>query len=166
MKFKKTRFVFSVFFGMLTLFLIGLWVRSYNWADGIDGNAGKNLLLISTHMGNVMFEKISPSPISNEPRHGVWKFSTRHLNAPETSLQASLHKDSSGAFGIYWKTLPRRQSKHWLVMINIWSLIGILSPLPLVPWLVQPVGFSLRTLLVFITLVSLFLGLILYVARA
>ena len=159
MKFKKTRFVFSVFFGMLTLFLIGLWVRSYWWGDAIAGATPQRSYWFHSDCGCLMLNMVERSQIprrwsyiSGSSSHGI---GGGYGPPPIAKPQFSSQNTSLGYVTIL--SLP-----IWIAVICM-SLVGCAPWLFAFPWSKQ---FSLRTLLIFITLVGTVLGLIMYFARA
>lgn len=152
MRVRKTRILFSVLFGILTLLLTGLWIASVwtrtdfvvykglKWDEHEQQLKGLDCYLGSTH-GTLLVD------IRMGEGLGKW------LELPITS-----HK----ARGFGWWTNDY-QATLWLPH---GFLIMPLAVLTFAPWIRWSTRFSLRTLLIFITFISLALGLIIYFTRA
>jgi hypothetical protein len=140
--FRGLRITWSVGFGILCLLLIALWVRSYWW---IDCTSLLRKYSLTSFRGDIFIEKPvvinysgpNPSQVSFSPgRYGI------------SSLPSDLPGLIIGKGG--W-TFP-----YWLPIV---STIAVCAA----PWL--PFRFSLRTLLIAMTLVAVVLGLIVWLSR-
>lgn len=166
MKFKKTRITLSVFFGILCLLLIALWVRSYWRLERISTQPPNTALVepvVESLIGRVWFIW---------PQYGIgmswWEFSSVR---PEDyfhvkSLDYVYRPKDVLGFGIGYYT-------QWGFCTPYWFLATSCVALAAIPWIRWSSirwkrwswQFSLRTLLIFTTLVSVLLGLIIYLAR-
>lgn len=166
MKFKKTRIGFSVCCGVLCLLLIGMWVRSYWRFERISTQPPNTALVepvVESLLGRVWFIW---------PQYGIgmswWEFSSVR---PEDyfhvkSLDYVYRPKDVLGFGIGYYT-------QWGFCVPHWFLAGACVALAAVPWIRWSSipwekwswRFSLRTLLIFTTLVALVLGLVVYFAE-
>lgn len=121
--------------GIAVLF-VALWVRSYWCADYLDGP-----LLVGSMQGKLTFIKMNePSP---------WKV----VKLPLSSMPPA---GSTSSWG--YTTNFRSSAVHF----PHWLLVAILAIIAAMPWLRFSKRFSLRTLLIAMTLVSVVLGVVVY----
>src|SRR5262245_36109213 len=139
MRFKKLRIAWSVFWGLASILLIVLWVRSYWWNDIFfrTDSSGMVTTFGSNH-GTVYFYHGLSLP---DPARG-WKFSSGEASAPQTLFE--------------W----RKSARELYVQLPIWIAMLFLAIIATPGWL--PLRFSLRTLLIATTLLAGALGLIMW----
>ena len=137
MRYRKLRIAWSAMCGVICALLIVLWVRSYS-VFGLAGGAISSSYLISfISTGGKLEIAISLRSTSELARPQSWGVSTYP--------QATTHTYPAKAM---YMTVP-----HWLAIL---STIGLST----VPWYAS--HFSLRTLLMAITLVAVVMGLIVW----
>jgi hypothetical protein len=143
MKYRRLRIAFSVVCGILCLLLIVLWVRSHGAEDRLTGNfAGSHWFRVySSHGCLVYYVPGTPGPPSMyawQPNFG----SEFWLEASDGRIasvpRVRLHREED------WVTLP------------YWFLVGLCAVVAATPWLRW--RFSVRTLLIAITILALALG--------
>ena len=138
MKYRKLRIAWSVGWGILCLLLIALWVRSYWRCDVIE----RSSVGISSTVGVVQFAAISP------PSYIGW----RRTSDPV-----------SDAFGdMPWFAFHSEPSL-WCINAPHWLLILVLSTVAAALWMRS--RFSLRTLLIAMTVVAVVLGAVVYAVK-
>jgi hypothetical protein len=154
MKYRKLRIAFSVACGALCLLLIALWVRSYSWYDMIFYRpTGSTVYEASAHEGVVLFADDSDDLARwDKPPSIGW---TWYRNWPSYRVSGSALPLNT-VFG----TL--RWTDQGLV-IPAWLFMSAAIIAGAAPWL--PRRFSLRTLLIAITLVAAALGAMIHAAR-
>jgi hypothetical protein len=133
-KYRKLRIAWSVGWALMAVLLVALWVRSYWWVDAIMGNLPNTTLFtaVSTH------GKILSIFVKGEvPRWGV-----NSRRTPEQPFS--------------WAQLPRGASA-WEIDLPHFGVALICGVIGLAPWLHR---FSLRTLLIGMTLVAVVLGIL------
>ena len=137
-RFRRLRIAVSVFFGLLTVALCLLWLRSYSWIDvvrkgtrGVASSEGKFLV-------NDIYNLQGKGSVSTRSFAGDWI----HI---WTARQGDLVGVGLGR------------------MIPQWPAILFAAILSAVPWLHY--RFSLRTMLIATTLIAAMLGLIGYTVR-
>jgi hypothetical protein len=154
MKYRKLRIAWSVLCGFLCLLLIGLWERSYWWIDGVSGNRGRHYVYCDMHSGRASFARIVPTgQFPPDP----WRAFSRPIHDSDLEAAANSSSGSHRLLGFQWKVF----GNGWRAAVPFWFptfLCGALAALPWLRW-----QFSLRTLLIGITVVAALLGL---VARA
>jgi hypothetical protein len=133
MKFRKLRIAWSVACGLLCLFLIAAWVRSYWWVDRI----------------NLPVNGIAVISIWSMP--GEWVFGLSRPPAVKPAYWATISEDE-------WRRLPRVDRPIFVfrnawIKAPYWFAVGISAAAAVAPWFRW--RYSLRTLLVAMTLVAL-----------
>jgi hypothetical protein len=152
MRFRKLRIAWSVGWGLVAVLLIVLWVRSYEWDDLFPTN-------------------ISPTSIMNfRSRSGTIKiaFGSPSRFYPRTAWQLESQRKCPA-----WQNpdpLPNRFGfgtlqigANFVVRLPHWFCCAFFILAAAILWL--PTRFSLRTLLIAMTLVAVVLGLIVYAVR-
>jgi len=148
---RKLRIAVSVFFGLLTLALCVLWVRSYWRWDSLDGDGWT----IASNCGRIVFQRDSGTiqhvpgfdTVPADERANILLKSTHHI---ETTLGfgTARHAYESVAIIPYW----------FFALPTVVALAFVLVPQ-------ASVRFSLRTLLIATTLVAAELGLAVWATR-
>jgi hypothetical protein len=164
MKYRKLRIAWSLLCGILCLLLIALWVRSYSRWDQLAGIwFANNSVLIMSVRGTVY------GGYSTTDGRRTWSWSSftnpRLSNAPQfpdgmiiadigpNALRGIELNLGPMGFGTGFQSVL---APHWFLVMVSFTLAGI-------AWL--PWRFSLRTLLIAMTLVAVGLGLAVYAAR-
>jgi hypothetical protein len=141
MKYRKLRIAWSVLCGVLCLLLIALWMRSYWRADSIQAVRAGSTIWYETNRGVAFFcvQRRLP-PVSVPP----WSYSsTSSDNGPTFKHELWLP---------WGPTVKGIQSPLWLPIVSLAVLAGT-------PWSYRLRRFSLRTLLIGMTVVAAVLGL-------
>jgi hypothetical protein len=148
MKHRKLRIAWSVAWGVLCVLLIALWVRSYSGTDSAMYMGLANFLDVNSVRGRVIVhygENGSPrdSEFSWGSEPGIFTYS-------DIPTDHTFWIDNSLAFGEFIAAIP-----HWS-FVSLFAIVGAL------PWISKVKRFSLRTLLIAMTLVAVALGLIVW----
>jgi hypothetical protein len=161
---RKLRIAFSVICGILCLLLVVLWVRSYWWLDNFIGPlrgsvrygvaSGSGWLTVRYGNG-----KMDPQSFPE------WTWQCRTVaemeavyKQMEESIQGTTAKFTRPTFEFGWKEDWGFQFPYWMPTV----LVGILAVAA--SWR-RPWRFSLRTLLIAMTLCALGLGAIVWAVR-
>jgi hypothetical protein len=155
MKFRKLRIAWSVMCGMLCVLLIALWVRSYSWTDAIQYNPVERYVTGLTSRQGVVFggwfRFTDMEDVEELFRSSRWNFVCRPSEPlPPKYSRWGVGLEESGHFAPYITT------PHWFV-------VALLAASTAIPWLRW--RFSLRTLLIAMTLVAVVLGLVVWASR-
>ena len=143
MRFRKLRIAWSVFWGLAAVLLIVLWVRSYWCAD---------LLIVSQMQGVVS-------------THGAVRVCGFNLDSPTPQWMISFPETLEGAtsadysiFGFSYSQSPSSLLER--IRVPYWFFVFLSVVAGTTPWL--RFRFTLRTLLIAMTLVAVVLGLIVW----
>ncbi len=170
MKFKKTRIAFSALCGILCLLLVAFWVRSYRTRDwlGLPGPGQNEVFMLR---GMIRFQHWSGKPLPVQLQWQHHAESARGLSdfidVPMVRLLASRHESSFHGpyFGLIYYRDGSGSYDIYVRMRALATLLAILTVVPWLPWKLWPMRFSLRVLLLFLTLIALLLGWIMCFAR-
>jgi hypothetical protein len=144
--FKTLRIAWSVAWGLAAVLLCVLWARSYWHADAIEINQGHDLTLIESLQGQITFYDgrwLDYYP----PVKNLFYWKTKRVSEAKPTWGR----------GFMWISGPHDEFSlpHWCP--------GLISAaLAALPWRRWPDRFSLRTLLIAITMVSVVLGLMVW----
>jgi hypothetical protein len=150
MRFRKLRIAWSVGCGVVCLLTIALWVRSYWYWDGIVFTGYSMHLGIDSDRGRVL-----PYYQSNPRASYGWLY---YSNDIERAVPQDTHKTFSYV----------RYPGYFSTCIPNWFIAAVAATLATTPWLTclpWSNRFSLRTLLIVITLAALALGTIIATTR-
>jgi hypothetical protein len=149
MKFRKLRIAWSVVWGLLAVLLIALWVRSYSWSDDlIIRLSGPSKCIVHSMKGTVSGYCVSyPGPDEN------WTIRSESVAEMTAALPPNLSFDGMRQFQLFNSSYS---IPHWLPVM-------LLAMVTAGPWLYW--RFSLRILLMGMTLVAVILGVIAAVLR-
>jgi hypothetical protein len=159
---RKLLIAVSVFFGVLTIVLCVLWLRSYHWRDRLSVPfAATRMSRIDSDHGKFEFETYGPgmgedyfalTAISHAAISAAWKRDLPNWPEPKEGPQWRWEVSRAGRFFVH---VP-----HWFtVLVSMaTALLLALTSLP------RSSSFSLRTLLIATTLVAAVLGLIMWAA--
>ena len=147
------RIAFSAACAIACLLLIALWVQSYSYYTQWAGKlSGTSLFMASSTSGRFSFGYHRDA---GDDR--VWLIN----NFPIDNLPSGLNRPrpNGSRFGVTWQRQHASvHSPYWIVVL----VAGMLSIAPAIPWSGR---FSLRTLLMGMTLVAVVLGAVIYGAR-
>ena len=128
--------------------LIALWVRSYYVADAITGyTTNNNSILLSSFWGRTLLS-IGP-PIQRRLAVGA---DIRHSKYAVGEWIAVPQEVTTSGFGAHWG------DNGIVIMSPLWFLATLAGVVAVLPWVAR--RFSLRTLLIAMTLVAVALGLV------
>jgi hypothetical protein len=140
------RIAWSVGCGILCLLVIVLWVRTYSIAEGINYNKGQTYVRIFSQMGVVgLGYESSPSRSTFQNRAHFERLWYKLRGEPYEHLTP-----------FSWNRRP----EGTLITVPVWCCESILVLLAALPWF--RLRFSLRTLLIAMTLAAIVLGAIVF----
>ena len=136
---RGVRITVSVSCLILCGLLIALWVRSYWWIDDSHLSTPQNTLLVGSLRGRLVYGIGGPSD-----RVEIWESFTLGNDLVQANYDERY---------LAWRWRPNGESvvPHWFLVIST----AALAVLPWIKW-----RFSLRTLLIGMTLVAVGLGII------
>jgi hypothetical protein len=138
MKYRKLRIAWSATCGILCLLLVALWVRSCWRHDVIfRTNANSQVIGAASVSGTLFLQRADVDP-------GIFSQGWHYKQMP-----GKLYFE-----GFTWKSSPA----YFLIGVPIWFAIVLGLAGSTLPWL--PWRFSLRTLLIAMTLVAVLLGIV------
>jgi hypothetical protein len=142
------RITVSLFFGMLTVALCVLWVRSY-WRCDVITHAGQQYRVFNSNSGYMKFTGM-PRTVTEQL-----------MGRPITSLgwKFGSHEASPNNVG----SRLRYSARGWTLNLPYWAIATVTAGVGAASWHVP--RFSLRTLLIATTLVAVVLGLLVWAAR-
>jgi hypothetical protein len=147
---RRLRIAVSVFFAVLTVALCVQWVRSYWWQDYIYFWPSRTRLIcsISGH-GWLQIDYASFDPITAAEQSSPWEATTVRLRSPTASPRPGWDWGSHRDINVWdtFATFP-----YWFAL----AITGIAGALP---WYPYSSRFSLRAMLLAVTLVAVVLGL-------
>jgi hypothetical protein len=146
MKYRKLRIAWSVGWGVVGLLMIALWVRSY-WIYSVYVRLpGNDILQVAAVSGNVGFTVINAEMQSE-------RNTLLHDFVPNISASSWRVKLVRG-FALTPKNVTR------IFLFYPVALIAAIAAMPWLPW-----RFTLRTLLIVMTLVAVGLGVVVLLVR-
>jgi hypothetical protein len=150
---RRVRIAGSMFFGVLAVALLLVWPRSYFWIDGISrGSTQRNYVGASTLRG--VFRVSSTTYPKHLPKLRQVEWSVHSDPGDDATYhRRGRHFD--------WRNNENRMRGS----VPLWFLITISSVVAVAMWRLQYSQFSLRTMLIAMTLVAVVLGLICYTGR-
>jgi hypothetical protein len=152
MKYRKLRIAWSVVWGLATVLLIVLWVRSYYRVESLISPIGRSRFLsFNTFPNRFVFGVIDESPsktwaVISIPADEYIASFDRNIGEPPPVLAIQ--------FGVI---------NNDSIVVPCWFGLLFTTTLWALPWL--PFRFSLRTMLIATTLVAVVLGLIVWLSR-
>jgi hypothetical protein len=136
-----------VAWGIVAVLLIALWMRSYWWMDYVLWDGEQSSAKLKVQMGDIV---VSHDVLQNDNPFGGGDNSLVMIHDPILSDKGFTHTGFAHSEGS--------------LSVPIWFLTTSTGALVFAPWLL--VRFSLRTLLIAMTLVAVGLGLIVWLASA
>ena len=158
MKYRKLRIAWSVTWGVMAVLLCVLWIRSYWWYERIVFGLGNNNGFHASHVvGQLRFIAFDDSNVNGfwQPANSVWgraQWPVDEWRASE-SHKKDLPASPLGFGGRIW---PAR----FLLFVPYWFLVLIVTCFVAAPWVAY--RFSLRTLLIAMTLIAVGLGAVIW----
>jgi hypothetical protein len=160
MNYRKLRIAWSVVWGVACLLLIALWVRSYWRWDRLNGSSFGMIVQMSSIRGTFNGRYFAAGPGAATP--WSWSsFSNLRLTDDPKHIWGDGPYGTVG-FGWYSGQLKIRIDSQ-SIQVPYWFPVMLFLTLGAAAWL--PWRFSLRTLLIAMTLVAVVLGAILYAVR-
>jgi hypothetical protein len=148
----KLRIAVSGFFGVLTLLLVVLWVRSYWVSDVVNSPVpGNTSFLVRSQNGCLTVLMLKQRMHPNWPRGFIWEEHPASVDRQRRVTPAS------------WGYYPNPGSGDWTVVIPQWFPAALMATICIAPW--ATLRFSLRTLLIATTLLAVVLGLAVWAGR-
>jgi hypothetical protein len=165
MRLRRLRIAWAVAWGVFTLLLIGLWVRSLNWMDVLTGPvSSKREIAIGTLPGKIAVATIDPAWNPHVFARREWRSETvevlQDIRRDQHATGVEQKDFALDDFRKVWAIGQRRLSSIpmlWMVLLS-----AALAPITLIRWSSR---FTLRTLLVVTVLVAVALGAIVYETR-
>ena len=154
MKYRKLRIAWSVAWGVACLLLIALWVRSQWYADHYFASVTKtHLMHVQLIPGAIAIRitDVTRMYLRQDFTVGANNWRPHAIGLRESKYRSPLWAAFDYAGG--YLTLP------------YWFLVSITAILTAAPWIKRRPQFSLRTLLIAMTLVAVGLGLAVYANR-
>jgi hypothetical protein len=159
--FRKLRIAWSACWGLASVLVVLLWVRSYWWMDQVYGHTAKTKVLhFGSMQGQVTFRYINKYTGTGIRKNWI----------PQKESIAAINKRRETWANPNEELLVYRYGSRfnfgWLrrgFFVPHWTLALIAGLLSAASWL--PLRFSLRTLLIGVTLVAVVLALITWIAR-
>jgi hypothetical protein len=155
MKYRKLRIAWSATCGLACLLLIVLWVRSYFWIDSLANDHSTGFFSIGSYRGKLnclRFEKSNLVPVTQMG----WRWGSKRI----TELP-SPPKAVPTTVGFAWNSY--NNGVH--VFVPYWFLCTVAAGFAALPWLPWAKSFSLRTLLIGMTVVAVVLGLVIWAVK-
>ena len=150
MKFRKLRIAFSVGCILLCLLLIALWVRSYSREDTLFGVVGPERIQLTSSYGKVRIFVSPKNMFSVPPKWDYARFVARRPPSGEPLLVfRRMHQPPFGVMLV---------APHSMLLATVGLLIAI-------PWLPWTTRFSLRTLLIAMTVLAVLLGAVVWAVK-
>jgi hypothetical protein len=191
---RKLRIAVTVFFGLVTLALCLIWVRSYRFNEAFSRISAGNvppgpqwsdirITSIGWNRGRFYAVNTFVHRLSTRIAPHGWRYNFVLYQHPMSArpdqrffVQEYVLTDTSGKFAQSWLPLPY---VRWLprgfcfkpngICVRIWSLVSISVSVPALLWLSQLMQvryyFSLRSLFIVTTLLAIGLGLAVWAAR-
>lgn len=150
-RFCRLRIAVSVFFAVLTIALCVLWVTSYYYESYLQRGTGSAVLQLQSAYGRLKASKIAP-PLSDKLNRD-WEMLIEPASAARQLPTPTL--------GIGWFSNQFMTS----IFLPFWLLAIVCITLTAAPWPCYRNQFSLRTMLIAMTLFAVVLGLVCYIVR-
>jgi hypothetical protein len=160
MKYRKLRIAWSVAWGALCLLVVAMWVRSFTYSEGAGIALADNCVAwVFTVRGRVLIvvrreDRQIATPVNPS---GGWSELVYPESVPRIERNTGPHVLGFGIVvfgpGIYRLRFP------------YWFLTSLTVALVVLPWVSRYWQFSLRTLLIGMTLAGVGLGLLLFAIR-
>jgi hypothetical protein len=155
----ELRFAFTMTFVVISFVLLILWFRSYTWRDRMV-----------VPLTDARFCRI-------DSEHGHFEFESYGPNMGEMvfSITALRHSEISAAWKRFTSMPQPEPGNHWnwekwstgrfFICVPHWFVLGLCLAMATVPWLPWSNRFSIRTLLIVMTLIAVGLAAIVVLSR-
>jgi hypothetical protein len=150
MTYRKLRIAFSAVYGILCLLLIVMWMRSKYWVDQVFVPVAH-----STYVGLGSMPNAFGVGLANKSPTGTWEM----LNMPTSDWLAV------GGSSVTWSGARTFIISNEGAILPYWFGVLLSATLATIPWFHWSKRFSLRTLLIAMTLIGLILGTIIATTR-
>jgi hypothetical protein len=154
------RIAFSLLCGIVCLALTALWVRSYwYWDELYNPISNTHLIVVESASGRAMVDFTQSSPGAPWIWHLSLPLNGRYWEGPMDFWEDANRDTGIAGFALYanpWHTNYRAP---------LWFFILVFAAIGAAPWLKWSKRFSLRTLLILITILAAVLGLGVYTAK-
>jgi hypothetical protein len=149
MKYRKLRIAFSITCGIASVLLVVLWVRSFWHCDAVYRITPSTIqTTIGSNWGSVYFSQLDITLLGpGAPTPRGWTYQLFQPSSPGT-IRLAFWENRAG--------IIQAGVSHWLMI----TPAAVLAAAPWIRW-----RFSLRTLLISITLVAALFGLIVWAAK-
>jgi hypothetical protein len=135
---KYLRLAFSAVCGIVCLLLIVLWVRSYGWVEKARGNLFNHECVAESSCGKILC--------------GVYY--DQGLLLRGWQFESHIGQQNYNWNNLWWTSQPT----HFVLGFSYALPVFALAAISTIPWLPWSNRFSLRTLLIGMTLVAVLLG--------
>jgi hypothetical protein len=150
---RRARISASALFGVFCVLLVALWMRSYRYWDQLyNPVSNSTLIIVESASGRVLLRLTTTVPGSPWTCHIPQALRDEYWGGPLKDWEeANRHKGIGGfaAHGRPWYTTYR--APYWFLAI-------MFAASTVAPWLRSSTRFSLRTLLIAITVIAVILG--------
>jgi hypothetical protein len=154
------RIAFSVVCGIACLLLVALWVRSYSYWDQLyNPVSDKHLICIESASGRASLDLTESSPGSFWIWHVSQPLDARYWQGPMDFWEEANRDKGIAGFAVY------ANPWHMNYRAPLWFFLLPFAATGAAPWLPWSKRFSLRTLLILITILAVLLGLVVYTAK-
>ena len=147
------RIPFATTCGIACMLLIALWVRTKFACDSVSGPLStRNALIVTSRQGGIgvgIFYNVAPPD--------TWR---TYTSLPDT--ESSYSYPTTFGFGML---LSKHYHSSYIVRLPYWSLILVFGGIVVLTWKRGSPRFSLRTLLITISVAAAVLGVIVWQAR-
>jgi hypothetical protein len=173
MRFRKLRIAWSVFWSVACILLIALWVRSYSWNDITTRWDARGFTSFGSNSGDLYLFRINDEGYRNRG----WNFGSVRLRPsnPEVYVRAPVEPNTvlvleNAAYDIklfrnVFGFSAYRTARTTFYKCPVWFAILTIATLAITAWIPLSRRFSLRTLLIAMTLVAVVLGLIVWAGK-
>jgi hypothetical protein len=153
---RKLRIAFSAVCGIICLLLIALWVRSHWKLDLLTlPISSARAIQVAAVQGDITFRAPPVSYFRSKGYLGPVS-SLRDYEVSPAPPKTSSNRKRTSKIGIRWSSLPRGSGGH--IVVPFWMIVVLSAAMSLPLLKSLRWRFSLRTLLIAMTLVAIVLG--------
>jgi hypothetical protein len=170
MKYRKLRIAWSVACGVSAVLLVMLWARSYRYWDQLYTPICLEAYTSADWEGRIItIESATERKVASwSAGGGVWQW---HISVPlrgrASDVAGPYLSPTNDAPPIGWIGFAfyKRFGLHPAICVPIWFLVIFAATLGSLPWIAYAKRFSLRALLIGMTVVAVALGAVIYATR-